>query len=295
MSIRQSAPGGSYRPPHGYGPVPPGQGTPPTQGAPQPPQPPQPPPSGHRASSGRRPLLIGLAVVAALGLLVMGFAAVRYFGADPAPQAQDKGTNKVITGEVGALTEATLDIVTSASALDLKAADLGNDLYRVETPSGGSLVPEMDVNGGNLQLRLLPSGNNAGPGSVTVRINSKVVWSLKLTGGAAEEIADLRAAKLKSLDVTGGGQKIEITLPPVTGTFTVNMTGGAAQFLLHAPKDIPVKVRLGQGAGDVSVDGKAQKSVAGGTVINPPGWDGAKDRIDLNATSGASEIKVDRF
>ena len=162
------------------------------------------------------------------------------------------------------------------------------------TPGDGALIPHVEDANGILSVHLVPGSNNAGPGSVIMQVNSKVAWNLKLTGGAAEEVVDLRAARVTGLDVIGGGNKIELSLPHPTGTMTVNMRSGAGQFLIHAPKDVPAKVRLGIGAGTVTVDGASKTSVAANTVISPPGWDAAKDKIDVNAAGGASVITVDR-
>jgi hypothetical protein len=72
------------------------------------------------------------------------------------------------------------------------------------------------------------------------------------------------------------------------------MSGGAGQFLLHTPKDVPAKVQVAQGAGTVTVGGVTKKSVAAGGVVSAPGWDAAKDRYDVKATAGASVITIDQ-
>jgi hypothetical protein len=45
----------------------------------------------------------------------------------------------------------------------------------------------------------------------------------------------------------------------------------------------------------VSVDGRELTGIAGGTVLTPPGWATATSRIDLNATSGFSQLTVSRW
>jgi hypothetical protein len=237
-----------------------------------------------------------MAVVAVLVLVGMGVAVAQIFKKDAPAAAPPAGqtADHVVSAPLAGRAEATLDIVDSAAALTLTAADLGDDLYRVSTPGDGALIPKAAEANGVVTVHLVASANNAGPGSVVMQINSKVAWNLKLTGGAGTEVADLRAAKITALDVIGGGSKIEITLPPVTGTMTVNMRSGAGQYLIHAPKNIPAKVRLGIGAGTVTVDGASKTNVAANTVISPPGWDAAKDKLDINAAGGASVITVDR-
>jgi hypothetical protein len=45
----------------------------------------------------------------------------------------------------------------------------------------------------------------------------------------------------------------------------------------------------------VSVDDQELTGIAGGTVLTPPGWATATSRIDLDATSGFSQLTVSRW
>jgi hypothetical protein len=72
------------------------------------------------------------------------------------------------------------------------------------------------------------------------------------------------------------------------------MSGGASEFLVHAPAGVPVRVRLGGGAGSVTVDGANRSGVPGGDVIVPAGWAGDPDRYDVDATAGVSSLVLDR-
>jgi hypothetical protein len=54
-------------------------------------------------------------------------------------------------------------------------------------------------------------------------------------------------------------------------------------------------VTAGGGASSVSVDDRELTGIAGGTVLTPPGWATATSRIDLDATSGFSQLTVSRW
>jgi hypothetical protein len=54
-------------------------------------------------------------------------------------------------------------------------------------------------------------------------------------------------------------------------------------------------VTAGGGASSVSADGRELTGIAGGTVLTPPGWATATSRVDLNATSGFSQLTVSRW
>ena len=64
---------------------------------------------------------------------------------------------------------------------------------------------------------------------------------------------------------------------------------------LVQPGGVPVQVTAGGGASSVSVDDQELTGIAGGTVLTPPGWATATSRIDLDATSGFSQLTVSRW
>jgi hypothetical protein len=121
-----------------------------------------------------------------------------------------------------------------------------------------------------------------------------VRWTVRLLGGAVEDTLDFGQGQLAGLDIVGGATRIEVRLPRPQGTVPVRMSGGANQFLLHAPADVPVRVRAGGGAGSVTVDGSTRSGVSAGTVVTQPGWEQATDRYDIDATAGVSALTVDR-
>jgi hypothetical protein len=199
----------------------------------------------------------------------------------------------VVSARLDDRKEVTLDVVSSASTLTLRAADLGRDLYRVETPVDGALLPRADDDAGRVTVRLEPAGVQ-GPGSVTMVISSKVAWRIRLAGAVAEQTVDLSGGRITALEVAGGSGKVDVTLPRPSGTLPVTMSGGVGELLIHVPRGFPVQARIGSGAGTVTVDGAARSNVTPGTLITPAGWGAATDRYDVNAAAGLSTLTVDR-
>jgi hypothetical protein len=58
---------------------------------------------------------------------------------------------------------------------------------------------------------------------------------------------------------------------------------------------VPVRVRVGGGAGSATVDGARHNGLSAGTVLTSDGWDAASDRYDVDATAGVSALIVDRW
>ena len=73
---------------------------------------------------------------------------------------------------------------------------------------------------------------------------------------------------------------------------TLRLEGGASQLAVAVPAGVPAQVTAGDGASQVTVDGASYSGVAAGTVITQPGWAAATGRVDIDATSGISQVQV---
>jgi hypothetical protein len=241
----------------------------------------------------RRTWIIIGAVLAALALLV----AVVLVAAALDDDGPGRG-DRVVTGPLRDgdrdRDAATFELLTGAASVTVRAGDLGDHLYRAATPADSDLVPQVDHDGDRVLLHLAKRGPD-GPDAVEVTLNQRVRWTVRIVAGAVEEVLDLGAGRVAGLDVVGGASRIEVRLPRPQGGVSVRMSGGASQFLLRVPTDVPVRARLGSGAGSVTVDGTTRSGVAAGTVIAPPGWDGATDRYDIDAIAGVSALTVERW
>lgn len=206
-------------------------------------------------------------------------------------QGADRG--HVATGDAGALQEATFVMLQGADVVRVRTADLGGGLYRVSTPDDSKVAPAVQVDNGTVLAALVGTGS-AGPAVVTAELSSAVRWRVRLEGGAGEQDVDLSGGRVDTVELTTGTNRAEVTLPPAAGTLRVAMTGGAGQLVVHLSGPAPARVRVGSGAGTVSLEGTSHLGVAGGTVYTSDGWDAATDRYDVDAVAGLSMLAVDR-
>jgi hypothetical protein len=191
-------------------------------------------------------------------------------------------------------TQARLAVTSGAAMLSVQAADLGADLYRVSTPVTSGAVPAVTVSGAGQVLVGLRDLGGGGPSVLQVLLSDQVRWSIDLDGGATETDVDLARGRLAELGFGAGSARIEATLPHPEGSVTVRMTGGASTYDLHLPAGVPARVRLGGGAGSVTVDGVTRSGVTGGDTSDTPGWSTAADRYDIENSAGVSAITLDR-
>lgn len=250
----------------------------------------------RRGGSARTRMLIAVGLVAVLALVIL---LVAVFAAGRNDESRGTGARSEkdhsISAEQGDRKEATLNLVSGAETVVIRAANLGGDLYRAVTPKDGSLVPEATMNGDTVQLSLVASGSE-GAASAEIMLSNDVLWHLKLAGGGLNENVDFSLGKLAGLELGNGAGQIELSLPAPKGTLNIQLTGGAGQMMVHAPKGAPFQVKIpgGAGAGTVTIDGQTKNGVAPGGDVTQPDWNKATDRYVIEATVGISSVVVDR-
>lgn len=263
--------------------------------APPPPQPrpaaaPPEPGSVARRTNARAWVVVTVVV---LGLaLVALIAATTSRGEEPAGQRPGDEPRSV-SGRLDGRQDAHFELVGGAERVTVHSADLGEDLYRAETPEGGALVPRVAEEGGRITVNLTSSGGT-GVASVDIQLSTKVRWKLTLAGGGLQQTVSFADGRLAALEFTAGSSEIDLTVPRPEGTLPITLSVGAGRLAVHAPPGVPAQIRLAGGAGTVTVDGAVRTGASGGTTMTQPGWAQAADRYDISLTVGVSTVTVDR-
>jgi hypothetical protein len=200
---------------------------------------------------------------------------------------------RVVTGDLAGRHDAVLDVVSGADTVTVRAADLGDDLFRASAPAGARVVPVADVTDSAVRLSLTDSGA-AGGADVVVELNTSVAWRIRLDGGAKQATVAMGGGRLSELSFGAGNSRIEVDLPAPRGTVPVRMAGGASVFDLRLPRDVPAQVRIAGGAGSATIDGTVHTGIPGGTVYTADDWNAATDRYLIDNTAGVSALTLGR-
>lgn len=184
----------------------------------------------------------------------------------------------------------TVDLVSGATTMTVRDADLGPERVRASTPEGSGLLPRLDVVGERVDVHLTQTGGS-GPAAVVLELDRRTRWAVRLSGGATSQLLDLRGGRVASVDLLAGATRIELRLPAPDGVVPVRMSGGATELAVHVPPGAAAGVRVGGGAASVVVDGVRRTGVSGGTVVSSST---AADRYDVEATAGVSTLVLDR-
>jgi hypothetical protein len=181
-----------------------------------------------------------------------------------------------------------LEVSGDAALLIVRSVDLGDRLLDVSTLDG-SAVPKIASRDGGPRLDLMQTGV---PGRVgaDIQLNSRVRWTLRLTGRAAEQDVDMSGGRLAGIELTGGAARVVLRLPNPRGTIPVALTGTASELDVQA--SVPVRVRLRKGAGGTVIDAQARHAVKPGTILTSTGWRNTANRYLITAPARVNLLRV---
>ncbi|HET9516564.1 MAG TPA: hypothetical protein VFO77_02435 [Actinoplanes sp.] len=208
----------------------------------------------------------------------------------PVPPAPDEvRAPHRLAGTLDGRTGARLSLGSSAATVDVRLTELPGLLYRISTPGDSGLTPQVTAVAGVLRLRLAPTGD-PGDDAVQILLNRRVTWQIRLGVGAGEQHLDLDRGRISSVVVGAGAGLVRLRLPRPRGTVPIRLAGPVGSAEIDAP--VPVRVRVGEGAGDVRLPWLVRHAVSAGTVLTPPGWPRASDRYVLDARGQVGSLTV---
>ena len=198
-----------------------------------------------------------------------------------------------VTAPLGALRTRRLEVVGAATVLRVRSADLGEALFDIAT-TDRSAVPSVTSDEQGSRLALIRTGE-AGTVGAEIQLHTKVAWTLKLTGGSAEQLIDMRAGRVARIEITGGSAQLVLQLPEPRGTVPISVAGPVGELVVRAGTGTPVRLRLRGGAKSAVVDGKAPRKVKAGTTLTPAGWSGAENRYDVVTADAVTTVSSATF
>lgn len=188
-----------------------------------------------------------------------------------------------VTAPLGAAKARVLEVVGTSAVLHVRSTDLGKSLYDIATVDR-SAVPRITTTKQGATLVLIPTGDGGTVGA-EIQLNSKVAWTVKLSGGLTEQSIDMQAGGLAGLQLTSGSAHTALLLPAPKGTVPLAVKGPFGDLTVSTRTSVPLRLKLTDGASSAVVNGTAHREVKPGTTLTPPGWGKARDRYDLT-TSG---------
>jgi hypothetical protein len=254
-----------------------------------------PPPS--RPTRRARPVAILLVVVMLLAAVLVALRLTS--GAD--------GAERVAIPLAGRET-AIVHLDSGADSIVVSTADLAGELALVTTPGGDSsgVRPRAEMDGDRLRVWTEDIGDadDGAAVQIDVRIARDVRWDVVVDKGAKQVRLDLGAGQVNAVELRGGADLADVTLPAPVGEQTVRIPTGLATAALHAPAAVPAKVTFAKGAGRAVVDGAQRQGIAAGITIygvngkggtgGAKGYSAAKNRLLIDVSAGVGTLSLDR-
>jgi len=129
---------------------------------------------------------------------------------------------------------------------------------------------------------------NGGERSWDLRLSASVPTNLTINTGVGEATLDFEELNLTSLDLKIGAGDTVVTLP-AQGSFNANLDAGVGNVTVRIPEEMPARIRVDSGLGNVEVAGDYPRQ--GGYYVSP-GYDEARERVDLDINAGVGNITI---
>ena len=207
------------------------------------------------------------------------------------PPTTPPAAGRSISAPVGGLRAATFELADGTSAIVVRTASTGGDLYRITASPAARQQPRATVRDGVVRLNLTRTGPG-GKGEVQVLLNAELRWSLRVSASVSTGVFDMRNSELAAARFAGDAAGIDLRTPRVDGTLPIRITGGINQFRVRTTGAPPARVRIDDGAGKVELDGRTTDGVAPDTSITGRGFGDAEDRIDIDVAGGIGAVTV---
>lgn len=171
----------------------------------------------------------------------------------------------------------------------------GTDLDSDYRATFDGVLPDIRVHGGTVTVDFprsfhLRDRRRAGE----VLLNDQFPWSIEVRGGTA----DLRGLRVHALDLQGGAERVNVTLPTPQGTVAIRIAGGASNVAFRCPTGVPARLVVIGGATDLTFGSQHLGAAQGQTTLTDPDpdpdYDGGANRYDILVTGGAETLTVDR-
>jgi hypothetical protein len=209
----------------------------------------------------------------------------------PAPSSTAPSTTPSASATAPPFTSGVFEMSGDVVELDLTVSDLGGDLVAFSTPDGSGLKPRASVDGTTVKLVAQADGGK-GSGKIEVRLNERVAWGLRMTGGISNGSFALTGADLRGIDLQGGAAKLAMALPSRKDTLPIRMSGGVNTWIIATAKEVPVKVLLRKGGGEVTLNGHRTRGVDKGTTLRDKVDDSDSGGLDIEAVAALGTLIV---
>lgn len=191
------------------------------------------------------------------------------------------------------LQKARLEVAVGAGQVDVRSAQLGDELYRLHLDHAGqSPQIKFDRSTGTVSVsQRFDWFIGARRLHLDAQINDALSLDLSCATGAIRGTFDLASITLTSFDCQTGASRIDLSLGAPKGVVPLRIQGGGLTVDVVRPAGAAMKVNASGGAVQLRADGSRQDGV-GSRAWSSSGAEAAADRYELSISGGAVTVNV---
>ena len=132
--------------------------------------------------------------------------------------------------------------------------------------------------------------------------NGATEWQIHLNPTVSSDITahsdggnvklDLAGMAITRVSADTGGGNMEVVLPDNAADLSVTAKSGAGNVVVHLPSGIAARIHATSGLGKVIVDSWFSKIDK--NTYQSPDYDGAANKVEITASSGAGNVSVNK-
>ena len=128
-------------------------------------------------------------------------------------------------------------------------------------------------------------------GLAAITLNGSIPWEIEFHGGVANLQADLRALRLRSLDLSDSSA-VKVLLPRPTGNVYLYVSGSASDVVVQRPAGVALRVQIAGSASQVRIDEQLFGAIANGINWQTPDYHTAAGRYDIRFAGSVSNLTI---
>src|SRR5438034_1421385 len=191
------------------------------------------------------------------------------------------------------LTKAKLEVAVGSGRIDVRSADIGDQLYRIHIEHAGT-APEVNLDRATGTVRIsqrLDWFAGARRLRIETQVSDAIPWEITCNTGAIRGDFNLSTTSITAFECRTGASQLTLDLGAPKGIVPLRIEGGALTVNIARPAGAALKVEASGGAVNLHVDGSHHSGI-GSRDWRSPGYDSAADRYEVTISGGALRVTI---
>jgi hypothetical protein len=134
-----------------------------------------------------------------------------------------------------------------------------------------------------------------GVGRGEIELNPRRPWRFKVQAPTWNTVLDVAGLDVREIHVDSGAANLECFLPEPRGVVPIHISSGVVNVTLHRPRGAAVVAQIHTGVLKLKLDDSSTKVVLSDVHWQSEGASNARDRYELEVSSGVADLRLDTY